>query len=693
MPGGRKIKLDFLTKEEISPHLIDLRQKEKKVKQINITSSARNFRRASIFISILFLVIVGILFAYQTYNQIQKLKIEIVNESDSQITIFFEAFEHLERLEFIEAQNKFILIEKNFEITLKKIESSNPLINWLANFYPAAKTNFNILRALKDASRVGFLLAQTGQETTSLIKINGSQLSTESILPAEILEFNFLEKTSFLKSRATEIYYLLEKINQRFDNIQAFYLPNNFQQVFNLLKKESNKVKNLAQNAVEFLSVAEKIFGQGGLKRYLIVFQNNNEMRPSGGFLGTYAQVDFDYGKIVYFEMPPGGTYDLAGQLSVRVAPPKPLFIAHPKWQFHDANWFPDWPTSAQKLAWFYERSGGVTVDGVIAINAEFLPDILEIIGEVESEDYQRILDKDNFILEIQKIIGIDRKEENEPKQVLVELTPIIFSKILNLEPTQLLNLFSKINQGLERKKASFYFNDQKINQFFIEKKLAGEIKESSFDYLMINSANVNGAKAEGKILEKVFYKLEVDKDGSMIATLNIKRNHRGQINEPFYGKKDLSWVRAYLPAGSIFLGAKSQLKRNLPISDLPIDNDLKNIEKEISIDNFSGTRVTQEFGKTCLGNFIEIEPGQENDIFFKYLLPFKIDLNSKGASYNLMIQKQSGRSIDLSVEIILPEKRKIVWTYPTKEIEQENNIIKFSSLIDRDKIFAFVLE
>jgi hypothetical protein len=690
----RKIKLDFLTKEEISPHLVDLRQKEKKAKRINLVSPMMRFKRVAIFLGLILVFSSFVLLAYVTNQRFGQIKKEILIESEAQMNIFLEATDFFGESDFLQAQNKFSESEEFFSDKIEKIEAANPLINWALEIYPPAKANLNVLRILRDASQAGVLISQLAQEKDIFKEINQDNSGqTPGILPAAILNFNFLEKLSAYKIKFNEIAYLIYGIDKKLSHLNVTYLPENLHGPILLLKKDFPAISYLANNLISFINAGETIFGQDGLKRYLLLFQNNNELRSTGGFLGTYAQIDFDHGKIINFEMPAGGTYDLAGQLNVSVAPPKPLIIAYPKWQFHDANWFPDWPTSAKKLQWFYENSGGVTVDGVFAVNAEILPDILAVIGDIHLENYNQTFTKDNFILEVQKNIELERRQEKDPKKVLVDLAPIILNKIISASPKELLDIFQAINQGMKEKKIMFHFFDQDTENLFAANNLTNNLRESPLDYLMVDSSNVNGAKTEIKIVEDVFYKLEIDQNGSIIATLNIKRTHQGLKDEPFFGKKDLSWVRAYVPSGAVFLGAKAVVKKDLPVSANPGDKDLQETEKEISIDNFSGTRITEEFNKTCFGNFIEIEPGQSNEISFKYLLPFKLNLKDKTVSYSLLLQKQSGRKINFSGEIDLPENRKVIWSHPLAEVYQEGNKIKISSIIDQDKVFAFIIE
>lgn len=702
---AKKLKIDFSKQEEVSPYLVDLREKKKEIVFSILPTSA--FRKFSIVIGIIVFIFSLFFFISTTISQISDLEKELIETTPSDMEIFFQGVDYLKNLKIIEAEEKFNFAERFFSEKIEKIEKTNFLTKIFLKTYPRSKTGLLLLKIFRDSSKIGSFLTQNIEELPSLfeLSVNEQKITTQEggfhqeqkgTLPPEILDFDFLKTTDFLKKKTEKIYLLVDELEKDFSKLNPNYIPKNFQNSFILIRKEIPPLKKEISDFVVLLENLETIAGKNSFKRYLILFQNNNEIRPTGGFLGSFALIDFESGKIKNFEMPAGGTYDLVGGLKVRVAPPKPLLIAYPNWKFHDANWFPDWPASAQKLSWFYERSGGSTVDGVIAINAELISDLLGVIGEISLPQYQKIINQDNFILETQKIIEAERREASkEPKKFLVDLAPVLVKKILEQEPVKLFKIFATISQGLKEKKILLYFFDHKIEKFFAEKNWVGEIKKSPLDYLFVVATNVNGAKTEGVISQKISYRLEINEDGSMIGTLKIKRKHGGVVDDFFTGRKDLSWLRVYLPKGTVFLGGQGATKKEFPemAKNVSLDDDLKKIEKEIIFDKFSGTRITEEFDKICLGNFLEIGPGEEKEISFKFLLPSKLDFLKGQNSYSLLVQKQPGRNSDFEAEIILPEEKNIVWSYPEDEIKKDGKIIKISSIINRDRFFAFVVE
>src|SRR3989344_28805 len=98
------------------------------------------------------------------------------------------------------------------------------------------------------------------------------------------------------------------------------------------------------------------------IKKYLILFQNPSELRPTGGFPGTYGVVTFKDGKLQDLKV--DDVYNLDGQLQELIVPPIQLQHITPNWGMRDANWFIDFPTSARKITAFYKKESGYEVDG-----------------------------------------------------------------------------------------------------------------------------------------------------------------------------------------------------------------------------------------------------------------------------------------------------------------------------------------
>ncbi len=485
-----------------------------------------------------------------------------------------------------------------------------------------------------------------------------------------------------------------------------------FKLLFAGLIDDLNDLTDLSQ-------MVDSVFGGEQLKRYLLAFQNNNELRPTGGFMGSFAVLDIQKGKIMGLDLPGGGTYDLQGQLDVFVKPPLPMQLVNTRWEFQDSNWFPDFSASAKKTEWFYEHGRGSTVDGVIAINASVLERLLKVIGPLENQEHGLQLSNINALDSLQSEIE-KNKEKNQPKEVLIDLAEQFLNQMSSLKTTNVIRLLAELNEALAEKEIQLYFNDNSVQQLAREFGWTGELTKISAgqDYLAVVGANLQGQKSDAKIKQVIEHQAVVKEDGSIVDTVIIHRKHLGIPGEPFYGVNNIQYLRVYVPLGSQLLSAGGfsyppEDAFKVPENWYKKDIDLSNYEKEIGIHAQSGTRITEEFGKTAFGNWAIVAPGEATSIYFTYRLPFKSEKQKTlkyGASevaalrkiligqeknvshYSLLVQKQSGTKSDFYSRIIYPENWSPVWQ-ENSDLELAGNGAEFSTILNNDTVIGLVMQ
>ena len=312
-------------------------------------------------------------------------------------------------------------------------------------------------------------------------------------------------------------------------------LPLTYQGPFKDFKNIFEAVLNDLQNLSDLGSSLKEIFGAQGQRRYLLVFQNPAELRPTGGFMGSFAIMDVKNGQILNLEVPPGGTYDLQGQLDQFVIPPTPLLLSNKRWEFQDANWFPDFSVSAQKILWFYRHSRNITADGVIAINASVLERLLAITGPISDSKRGLTISADNALPTIQKVVeNGPEKNTNKPKQILSDLAPQFIEHFKNSEPKDLLPLLTNLQDALSKKEIQAYFTDQTAQNAVDQMGWSGKIlpTNSNQDYLAVFNTNVQGQKSDARIKQDISHQTIVDNEGNISDTVIITRTHKGQSQE-----------------------------------------------------------------------------------------------------------------------------------------------------------------
>lgn len=445
-----------------------------------------------------------------------------------------------------------------------------------------------------------------------------------------------------------------------------------------------------------------EILGHNKPKKYLLLFENNRELRPTGGFIGTYSLFDMKEGKIENLKVE--GPYGIDGQLKEKYIAPEPLRLIQPRFFMHDANWFLDFPTSAKKIILLHEKAGGPTVDGVAVFTASVLQDLLKITGPIEMPEYGVTINADNFYDETQREVEIEYdKELNEPKKFIADLLPRFFEKLASQEKQKWADIVNVFSKKLIEKQILIYFTDERLEKLVQELGFAGEVKAPSKDYLSVVASNIGGGKTDHAIEQQIFHFSEIQPDGSIIDTVKIKRKHNGDKNDFWTSVKNMCFLRIYVPQGSKLIEASGFDSEFYNILLPPIEGSIPDpligqIERDGFIHEPSKVRVTREGNKTVFGNFIGVEVGQEKEIVLKYQLPFKIILSDEHTfeNYSLFIQKQPGTlAFKFSSELHYPSNFNLIWQHPeNNELKMlKNGAISYETNLNTDKIYAVIFK
>lgn len=436
------------------------------------------------------------------------------------------------------------------------------------------------------------------------------------------------------------------------DRVKVEDLPADKQRVFSELKDKLPKLIQSMNIFSEYSHTVLKVLGGERPKQYLFLFENNDEARATGGFIGTYGLMKIDQGNIS--QMLIDGIYNPDGQLKERIIPPKPIQKMSATWSMHDANWWPDFPKSAEKVSWFYEKTGGPPVDGVIAFTPKIMEDFLRIIGPINHEKYNTVVSADNFVEITQSKVEKEYdKELNRPKQFLADLAPLILEKVFSASPEKWIEIMEVFAQNLEERNIMIYFFDADQQKLISELGWSGEVLATPKDYLSVINTNISGMKTDKMIDQKINHAVEIKEDGSIVDTVTVTRHHRGGKEKyEWYNAVNSNYSRIYVPKGSELLQAEGYTREvNSPPLDyerlgfIP-DEDVLSEEKSTKVDPATGTLIYEDTGKTVFANWTYVSPGETLTLKYVYLLPFKInfdDLKKPADTYSLLIQKQSG--------------------------------------------------
>lgn len=501
---------------------------------------------------------------------------------------------------------------------------------------------------------------------------------------------------------------LLEEALQALEKVEPEALPEGLQGQVADLRSMVGVGRSSFQDAKTLLAFLQTALGHESPRTYLFVFQNHAELRPTGGFMGSVAEVTFDRGEITNIHVPGGGPYDLRSQLRARVVPPRPLQLVGGRWEFQDANWFPDFPAAADKIRWFWSQSGQPTLDGVVAINDTLLEGLLRVTGPIEMPEYGKVLSADNVVVELQKSVELEYdKTENKPKKIIGDLMPTLLSRLKASSREDWLKLADLGLTALETKDVQVWMTRAEEEELVERYDWNGRIKPTLGDALAIVEANIAGQKTNTSIQERVDHEVEIAEDGTITDTVTLTRAHAGMKGELFKGANNVSYVRVYVPTGSRLLDASgfespSSSLFETPLLEDSLDPDVMRLVTTES-SPLPEVDVTQEFGRTAFGGWMQLRPGETRVSRFRYVLPFTAfdlaqrtgegtapgDTSAKRAAYMVLLTSQAGKANrDISTRVTVPASWKTRWTN-----QSTMESVGLTAPWDRDRVFAGLFE
>lgn len=144
-------------------------------------------------------------------------------------------------------------------------------------------------------------------------------------------------------------------------------------------------------------AAARALLGFDGPRTYLVVGQDSAEIRPTGGFIGSAGLITLDHGELVFQEYRSSYDFDAPDVPPVTAPAPLQRYLGAPVWSLRDANWSPDFPTSARESIAFVQRDLGITPDGVLAFDNEAVSQLLAALGPLAVPGFTQPLTAQNW--------------------------------------------------------------------------------------------------------------------------------------------------------------------------------------------------------------------------------------------------------------------------------------------------------
>lgn len=405
----------------------------------------------------------------------------------------------------------------------------------------------------------------------------------------------------------------------------------------------------------------------------MVLLQNESELRPGGGFIGSYGILSFEGGSLLNFEIK--DIYEADGQLKGHVEPPEPIknYLGEANWYMRDANWQADFSLNSRDIQWFLEKETGRKVDGVIGINLAVAKQILGIIGEVYVPDFKEKINKNNlyeqaeFYSETKFFPG-----SNQKASFLGGLGKQLFEEIKEMRPEKRMEMLAEIIDLLDRNELQLAFNNKMAAMVVAEMGWSGSIYEGRClqercfaDYLYVVEANVGVNKANYFLYRNIDQAVDITNQTiGRVVKINYENIAK---NNNWPGGDYKNYVRIYIPESS-----------NLAeVSVMDGNGGPKTIYQNQSL------KIRQFKGKKEIGFLVIVPAGSKRTVEIRYV--DQINLKDKDKfSYLHYVQRQSGfGDTGLVTLVSMPDD----WQ-PT-QVEPEATVVNgkllFNQKLDRD--------
>lgn len=452
------------------------------------------------------------------------------------------------------------------------------------------------------------------------------------------------------------------------------WLPGRYREMIVSLKEKINDKRQVAEDINKLIPIMPEFLGMDGKKReYIVLLQNENELRASGGFIGSYGILSMEDGQWQNLEIK--DIYEADGQLKGHVEPPEEIknYLGEAGWFMRDANWKASFPESSTDIQWFLEKETGRKVDGVIAINLTTVKELLGVLGEVYVPDFKEKVNQDNIYEEAEYysenkfFAGSGQKAS-----FLGAVSKQLLEEIKNVKGIKGVAIIESVVDLLNKREIQISLNQSKAQEQLRNAGWNGEIYQGKCsgekcltDYLYIVESNFGVNKANYFIYRNIERGIDIGQDG---VSNDLKISYENTAKSSAWPGGDYkNYLRVYLP-------------EEANLSEVSWSGENDGGKNMVSGDDL---KISSVDGKKEIGFLVTVPVGKKIKVEIKYSLA--MDLNSlQKFSYLNYMQKQSGFGDTGVVTLIsVPKDWQILGVNPAANVV--GGKLLFNQKLDKD--------
>ncbi len=488
------------------------------------------------------------------------------------------------------------------------------------------------------------------------------------------------------------------------ENVDQF--PERLQPLF----AQADEWLPIAQDSLAVVQILPDIMGVNGRRTYLLLAQNEDELRATGGYISGIATLTLENGDILDLNFQNADQFDvqtLIENSALYDYPPQPLYeiMGSEYLLLRDANYWPDFPYSAQQAIELYQRVEPETeINGVIAIDQEFIRLLVAATGPVTVPDTGQVINANNTIQSFRD--SFNRKEGQtvsewfrNRKAFLSTFSGAILDKVQgNFGAVDPVAFLKNIHLALNGRHLQLYMLEMEETAVLDQLDWDGRLQNpAGQDFLMVLDTNMGFSKTNMHIQRSIDYQVVLNENGTGQATLLVTYDHTNPpengtgcvqkisyTNAPTYqeiaDKCYFNFLRVYAPNGATLLGAtQHSIPAGILLDDLAWNKPANAMQEFANFMTFS--------------NFLMVPRGESLHTQFAYDLPAEVMQQQNGRTvYQLWLQKQAGTpNQPYTVTIQLPEGSKVDEATASTEatLSSEGNQLQITLDLQEDTLIT----
>lgn len=311
----------------------------------------------------------------------------------------------------------------------------------------------------------------------------------------------------------------LVEVQQHYQNLSPAWLLPPLADAVTQAKDLLDPMAGTLAHAQSLLQVERYLFS--GEHRFLVVSQSSGELRPTGGFMGTYGLVTigpsgFTMSKYADIFTLPDGTLNL---------PKPPGRAPYRQFLFRDANWWVDFPTSSQVMLQFWQNMSQPEVDGIIALDFPAIRDLLTVFGPITVKESATPISADNMFDVLTTIVeGETAGKGHDRKNVVASLANGLIERITHMDDASFVPTVRSLAESVSGKHVQWYFTDDPTQSAAVDAGWAGAVDppKDTTDLLAAVNAVVPQSKANMGVTKTIDYQVNLAADGSAQTDLTL---------------------------------------------------------------------------------------------------------------------------------------------------------------------------